>query len=200
MGGQLSWRKRRWSANGIVGSVLHRRSKQVKKQKKDIKAHRVTAKWWWWEIYKHIKNAVQVSGDIGSEHYNPTHPSSLNNETSQTEFGQQRRSGKLHAYLFLNQLLKAFFLIPDAILFKFVLFLKNSTRLWRTNGRTDRRMDGTTDGWTERQTDTPSYRDTRMHLKRRKEQRFCFSHHCLLITVKPRYSAPAFNEIPPIRA
>ena len=31
----------------------------------------------------------------------------------------------------------AYFLIPDAILFKFGPFLGNSTRVWRTDGRTD---------------------------------------------------------------
>ena len=51
----------------------------------------------------------------------------------------------------------AYFLIPDAILFEFSLFLGNSTRVWRT----DRPMDGPTD--------TPSYRDAKTHLKTEEE-------------------------------
>ena len=47
----------------------------------------------------------------------------------------------------------AYIPIPNAILLKFALFSGNSTRMWRTNGPTDRR------------TDKPSYRDTRTHLK-----------------------------------
>ena len=65
------------------------------------------------------------------------------------------RSGDLLAYLYLNGL----FNVRDAILFKFrpeTTFLRNSTRV----GRTDGPMDG--------RTDTPSYRDASMHLKRKK--------------------------------
>ena len=40
-------------------------------------------------------------------------------------------------------------------------FFMISTRLWPTDGPTDRRTDGPTDG----RTDTPSYRDARTHLK-----------------------------------
>ena len=64
----------------------------------------------------------------------------------------------------------AYFLVPDAILFNFGPFLRISTRVWPTDGRTDGRSDGRTDGWTDRRTDgrtdTPSYRDARTHLKR----------------------------------
>ena len=55
-------------------------------------------------------------------------------KTSRTEFGQQMRSRELPAYLFLNCLSN------DVILFKFSQFLRNSTHVWRTYGRTD--------GWT----------------------------------------------------
>ena len=45
------------------------------------------------------------------------------------------------------------FHVPDAILLKFRPFLRNSIRVWPTDGRTDGR------------TDTPSYRAARTHLK-----------------------------------
>ena len=49
--------------------------------------------------------------------------------TSQTEFGQQMRSGNLSAYLSLNCLKKGIVFVPDAILFKFSPFLGNSIRV-----------------------------------------------------------------------
>ena len=55
----------------------------------------------------------------------------------------------------------AYFLVPDAILFKFSSFLRNSNCVQRTDGRTDKRMDGPMD----RLMDIPSYRDAKMHLK-----------------------------------
>ena len=56
----------------------------------------------------------------------------------------------------------AYFPIPDAILFEFGTFLRNSTRVWPT--------DQPTDGRTDRRTDTPSYRDARTHLKKKENK------------------------------
>ena len=58
----------------------------------------------------------------------------------------------------------AYFYISDAILFKFGLFLRNSTCVWPTDQLTDR----WTDQWMDQQMDTPFYRDARTHLKTRK--------------------------------
>ena len=57
------------------------------------------------------------------------------------------------AYLSLNCLLMQLFQVPDAILFKFSLLFRNSTRLWWNDAPRDGR------------TDTPSYRDAKTHLK-----------------------------------
>ena len=47
----------------------------------------------------------------------------------------------------------AYFLITNAILFDFGTFLRNSTRVWQTDGPTDGRMDGRTDGQMDGQTE-----------------------------------------------
>ena len=86
-------------------------------------------------------------------------------ETSRTEFRQQMRSGDLLVYLSLNCLFNGIAHVPDAILLKISPFLRNSTRVWRTDGPTDGPTDRRTDGRTDGRTDTPSYRDARTHLK-----------------------------------
>ena len=70
--------------------------------------------------------------------------------TSQTEFWQQMRSlGNCSRTCLWIVFWMAYFLIPDAILFRFGPFLRSSTRVWRTDGPTDGRTDGPTDGPTD---------------------------------------------------
>ena len=107
-------------------------------------------------------------------------------KTSLTEYRHKMRSGDPPAYLFLNGPSNGSFMlwmfnfslnvlqvalhhVPSAILFHFSQNIRNSTRVWwtdrRTDGPTDGRTDERTDGPTDRRTDIPSYRDARSHLK-----------------------------------
>ena len=72
-----------------------------------------------------------------------------NIETSRTEFEQQMRSlGNCPRTCLWIVFRMAYCLIPDAILFEFGPFLRNSTRVWPTDGRTDVPTDRRTDGRT----------------------------------------------------
>ena len=64
------------------------------------------------------------------------------NKSSRTEFGQQMAN----CTCLWNVFEMAYYLIPDAILFKFGPYLRNSTHVWPTNGPTDRLTDWPTDG------------------------------------------------------
>ena len=77
----------------------------------------------------------------------------LEEETSRTEFGQQMRSLANCPRTCLWIVFKmAYFLIPVAVLFDFGPFIRNSTRVWPTDGPTDGPTDEPTDGPTDEHT------------------------------------------------
>ena len=83
--------------------------------------------------------------------------------TSQTEFGQQKRSGDLLAYLSLNRLLNGA-LLCSRCYFVRIQSISRKFNSCVTDGPTDGRTDGRTDGSTVGRTDTPAYRDARTNL------------------------------------